>query len=92
MVQVRTPGLDIHENDGFGSSLGLGSLFLLVGSQTLLADTRSLGILLVLVVVTAKQVDVVVIIVPLIGGNDIGTVDGVRLGGISGQGCEVGLV
>lgn len=94
---ARTPGLDIHDNDGLGSSLGLGSLLLLVGSQALLADTGSLGILLV--VVTAEQVDVVILLVGggRLGGvqsvsDVVGAIDGVRLGGITGQGRKVGLV
>lgn len=95
---VHTPGLDIHDNDGFGSSLGLGSLLLLVSSQALFADTGSLSILFL--VVTAEQVNIGILL--LLGGgrlgrvqssgDDVGAIYGVMFRGITGQGLEVGLI
>lgn len=86
---VRTPGLDIHDDDRLGSSLGLGSLLLLVGSHALLADPGCLGVFFV-VVITAEQVDFVTLF--LFGSDDVWAVGSIGLGGITRQGREFGLV
>lgn len=94
----RTPGLDFQGHHGLGDGLGLGRLLLVVGRKALLTDPGGLGILLL--VVAAEQVDVVVVIAGLLlslGGVDghvrgLGAVDGVGLGGITGQSSELALV
>lgn len=92
----RTPRLNIEGDNRLGGNLGLGSLLLAVGSQTLLTDTGSLGILLL--VVRAEQVDIIVV---LSGGGlggvqgdlgDLRAVDGVGLAGIALEGGELILV
>lgn len=95
----HTPGLDVEGHDGLGSDLGLGSLLLTVGSEALLANAFSLGILLL---VAAEQVDVVVVVVTTgllrsLGGvdrhlGDLGAVGSVGLGGIAREGGELALV
>lgn len=94
----RTPRLDIHSDNRLGGGLCLSLLLLAVLSQTLLADTGSLGVLL-LVIVAAEQVDVVVVTLGLgrLGRvqshlGDLGAVGCVGLGGVAGQGSELVLV
>ena len=92
-VRRRTPRLDIQSDERLGGDLGLGGLLLLVGGQTLLTNSDGLRVLLL---VTAEQVDVVII---LLGGrrlgwvqgdlSDIRSVDGVGLGGVTGEGGEL---
>lgn len=92
-VVQRTPGLDIQGNNRLGSDLGLVLLLLAVLGQTLLTDTDSLGILLL--VVRAEQVDIVVVL----GGGGLGgvqgdlgdlrAVDGVGLAGLALEGGEL---
>lgn len=91
-----TPGLDVKSDDRLGNGLGLGGLLLVVGLKALLTDASSLSILLF--VVAAEQVDIVVVLSLLLGlggvdGHlgDLGAVDGVRLGGIAGEGGELAL-
>lgn len=93
----HTPRLDVHGDDRLGSGLRLALLLLAVLSQTLLTDTGSLGVLLL--VVRAEQVDIVVVVssgrgLGRVQGNlgDLGAVGGVGLGGIAGEGGELGLV
>lgn len=96
--EKRTPGLDVHGDNGLGGRLRLGLLLLPVLSQALLTDASGLGILLL---VTAKEVDIIVIL--LLGGGgglggvqsnlgDLRAVDSVRLARIAGQGRELILV
>lgn len=66
----HTPGLDVQGHDRLGDRLGLVLLLLLVLSQALLAEGRSLGILLL--VVAAKQIDIVVVL----GSRGLGGVQG----------------
>lgn len=92
----RTPRLNIHGDDRLGGDLGLVLLLLAVLGQTLLTDTGSLGILLL--VVRAEQVDIIVVL----GGGGLGgvqgdlgdlrAVDGVGLAGIAVEGGELILV
>lgn len=93
----HTPRLDIHSDDRFGGGLGLALLLLAVLGETLLTDTFGLGILLL--VVRAKQVDIIIIL----GGSrglggvqgDLGgirAVDGVGLGSIARESSELILV
>ena len=92
-VRRHTPRLDIHSNKRFGGDLRLSSLLLLVGSKTLLTDPDGLGVLLL---VTAEQIDIIVI---LLGGRRLGgiqsslrsirSVDSVRLGGVTGKSGEL---
>lgn len=92
-----TPWLDIQSDNGLGSGLDLALLLLAVLGQTLLADTGGLGILLL--VVRAKQVNVVVVLGSSrgLGGvqgelRGIGAVGGVRLGGVARKSGKLGLV
>lgn len=89
----HTPRLDIHSNNRLGGDLRLGRLLLLVGSKTLLTDSDGLGVLLL---VAAEQVDIVILLLSgrRLGGvqgdlGDIGSVDGVGLGGVTGEGGEL---
>lgn len=94
----HTPRLHIHSHNGLGSRLGLALLLLAVLSQTLVPDTGRLRILLL--VVRAEQVDILVVVVSSSSGGlgrvqgdlgGIGAVDGVGLGGVAGEGGELGL-
>lgn len=92
----RTPGLDVHGDNRLGNGLRLGLLLLLVGLQTLLTDSGSLGVILL---VATEQVDIIIIIGLLLS---LGWVDGqlrglrairaVGLGGIAGESGEFALV
>ena len=94
----HTPGLDVHGDDGLGSDLGLGSLLLGVGLETLLTDLGSLSVLLL--VVAAEQVDIIIILLSLLGslgGVDgelalLGAVGREGLGSITGKSGELALV
>lgn len=95
----HTPGLDIHGDNGLGGGLGLALLLLAVLSQTLLTDTDSLSILLL--VIATEQVDIIVILssggVGGLGGvqgnlSDLGAVSGVGQAGIARQSGELILV
>lgn len=95
--EKRTPWLNVQSDDRLGSRLGLALLLLAVLGQTLLTDTGSLGILLL--VVRAEQVDIIVLLLGSggLGGvqgdlRGLGAVDGVRLGGIAREGGELRLV
>lgn len=93
-----TPRLDVKSDDRLGDGLRLGGLLLTVSSETLLTDLGSLSILLL--VVTAEQVDIIIILRSLLGG--IGGVDGqvsrlravgrVSLGGVARESGELALV
>lgn len=94
----HTPGLDIHGDDGLGSDLGLGSLLLAVGSETLLTDTGSLSILLL--IVGAEKVDILLLLGGSLGGlggvdgdlGDLRAVGGVGGRRVTGEGGELVLV
>jgi hypothetical protein len=58
-IRLIIPRLDIKSDDRLGNSLGLGGLLLRISLQSLLLD--SLGFSVGLFVVTAKEIDVVVI-------------------------------
>ena len=96
MATLRTPRLDIHSHDRLGNSLGLGLLLLAISLQALLSDLSSLCVLL-LVLVTAEQVDIVVVILLLSLGRvesqvaRLGAVDGVGLRSIAGQSSKLAL-
>lgn len=91
---LRTPRLDVKSDNRLGDGLGLGGLLFVVLVEALLADTGSLGILLL--VVASEQVDIVVV---LLGSGGLGGVQGslglvravlgVSLGGVAGQVGEV---
>lgn len=91
-----TPRLDVHGDDRFGSRLSLAGLLLPVLLKPLSLDP--LGLLINLVV-GAEKVDIVVVVSG--GGGSLGRVDrklallgtvgGVRLGWVAGQGGELGL-
>jgi hypothetical protein len=94
---VRTPGLDVHSDNGLGGGLRLAGLLLVVLGQTLSLQLLSLGVLLL--VVATEQIDFIVII--LGGGGCFGRVDrklgllgavgGVVLGRVTGQCGELRL-
>jgi hypothetical protein len=94
---VRTPGLDVHGDNGLGGGLDLAGLLLVVLGQTLSLQLLSLGVLLL--VVAAEQIDIIVIL--LSGGGCLGRVDGklrllgavggVVLGRVAGQRRELRL-
>jgi hypothetical protein len=83
-VCLVIPWLNVKGDNGLGSRLDLASLLLVVLSQALLLDPGGLGILLL--VVTAEQVDVVVVLSLLLGG--LGGVQG-ELGGVRAVGSEL---
>lgn len=94
-VSLVIPGLDVESDDRLGGGLGtLGLLLRLVLSQALLADSDSLGVLLL--IVATEQVDVIVLLGGSGGGSGGGhrlrAVGGVGSGGIAGEGGEVRLV
>ena len=97
-IGLIIPWLHIHGHNGLGSRLCLASLLLGVLSKTLLSDTCSIGILLL--VITAEEVDIVVTVLLVLsrsfGGVDgefagFGTVGGVRLGWVTRQRRELGF-
>lgn len=96
-IEQHTPRLDIEGDNGLGNSLGLGLLLLLVLGQSLITDTGSLGILLL--VVRTEQVDIVVLL-GLLGGlggvdghlGDIRAVGSVGGSGITRESGEVALI
>lgn len=95
--RAHTPRLDVNGDNGLGSGLGLALLLLAVLGETLLTDTLSLGIFLL--IIRAKQVDVVVVVVGSrgLGGvqgdlGGVGAVDGVGLGGITRESGKLILV
>ena len=73
-MKKRTPWLDIHSDDRFGSRLGLAGLFGGVLGKTLFPDPDSLGILLL--IIGTEEVNIVIILV--VGGllGSLGGVDG----------------
>jgi hypothetical protein len=91
----HTPWLDIHSDNGLGGWLGLALLLLSVLLQTLLTDSGSLGILLL--VIRAEQVNLIILLLSgswglgWVQGNlrNLWAVDGVWLGGITWEGWEV---
>lgn len=97
-VEKLTPRLDVKSDNGLGDGLGLGSLLLTVSSETLLTDLGSLSILLL--VVTAEQINIIIIILSLLGGlggvdsqiSGLRAVGRVGLGGIAREGGELALV
>jgi hypothetical protein len=56
---MHTPRLDVHSNNTLCSGLDLSSLLLVVLGESLLANTNSLGIFLL--VVTAEQINLIVV-------------------------------
>lgn len=94
----HTPWLNIKSDDTLGGRLHLALLLLLVLGQSLLPDSGSLSILLL--IVTAKEVDILVFFLSLLGG--LGGVDGdladvwavglEGLGWVARQGRELGLI
>lgn len=71
-VGLIVPWLDIHGDNGLGGWLDLTLLLLAVLLQALLADTGSLGILLL--VVGSEKVDILILL--LLGGWGLGWVQG----------------
>lgn len=97
-VRLVVPRLDVHGDDALGRGLGLALLLLLVLCQPFVANARRLCILLL--VVTAEQVDLVVVLLGRgVGlgrgvdghGRGVGAVCGVLLGWVAGEGGELGL-
>lgn len=94
-VGLIVPWLDIHGDNGLGGWLDLTLLLLAVLLQALLADTGSLGILLL--VVGSEKVDILIIL--LLGGwglgwvqgnlSDLWAVSGVWLGGVTLEVAEL---
>ena len=94
VLKTLTPGLDLHGDDRLRRDLGLGLLLLLVLSQALLADPGRL--LVLLLVVAAKEVDVLLRL-GVFGGvhshlAGLRAVAAVRLRGIAGKVGEISLM
>lgn len=69
----HTPRLDIESDDGLGRGFrALGLLLGAVSGQTLLTDADGLGILLL--VVTAEEIDILILL--LLSGGGLGGVEG----------------
>jgi len=86
----------VHGDDGLGSRLDLASLLLVVLGQALSLELLGLGVLLL--IVATEQIDVIILLLGsrALGGVDgevprLGTVCGVLLGRVSGQGGELRL-
>lgn len=88
-MHLVVPGLDVHGDnrlaDGGGS---LGLLLLVVGGDSLGLD--SLSLLVLLLVVGSEEVDVVVVLL-LSGRGGSTSEEGLRGGGVSGEGGELRL-
>ena len=83
MKQIHTPRLDVQCADGLGSRLYLASLLLVVLGKALGLELLGLGILLL---VTAEQVDLVIVL--LCGGGGLGRVES-ELSGLGAVGSEL---
>jgi len=97
-LHARTPWLYVEGDNGLGGRLALAGLLLVVLGQAF--SLELLCLLVDLVVVAAKQVDVIVILLLCLlrrlGGVDsegggLGAVGGEVLGRVAGQGVELAL-
>merc|ERR1712230_95389 len=59
-VGLIIPRLDIHSHNGLSSRLGFALLLLLILCKTLISD--SLGLSILLLVITAEQVDIIILL------------------------------
>lgn len=62
-MTAHTPWLDIHCDDRLGSRLGLALLLLLVLSQPLIS--YACGLCILLLVITAEEIDLIIIVLLL---------------------------